>query len=265
MIMTTRRAQSMLSTVHRGVAFEERALTTLSELSMSLRRVGGRNDGGVDLQGWWWLPASIFSDQKVYAEAGGGHNFGIDLSGRRRIRIRILAQCKSEKKKLGPNFVREMEGVLHRYIVSSSFKRPHPYSSHIAGHDSSTDDVETGASTLPAVAVLVSASEFTKAAVLSAMSSSLPILLIHLPDGNSTSLSSDLDASSNITIGSAVWNAALGGTSGLFNGQLQFAWEIKPSTAYPSDSRNFPRQPLLQWKGEKLESWVQALVSSSQG
>ena len=46
-----------LSTVHRGVAFEERTMRLLQEgLSMSLRRVGGKADGGIDLQGWWWLP-----------------------------------------------------------------------------------------------------------------------------------------------------------------------------------------------------------------
>src|SRR6266851_1323834 len=47
----------LLSTVHRGTAFEYRALALLTKhLSMSLTRVGGSHDGGVDLIGWWWLP-----------------------------------------------------------------------------------------------------------------------------------------------------------------------------------------------------------------
>jgi hypothetical protein len=50
-------SEKILSAVHRGTAFENRALSLLSEhMSMSLTRVGGSNDGGVDLIGWWWVP-----------------------------------------------------------------------------------------------------------------------------------------------------------------------------------------------------------------
>lgn len=56
----TRVVQSIsaqISTVHRGTAFEKRSLSLLqSTMSMSLNRVGGKADGGVDLLGWWWLP-----------------------------------------------------------------------------------------------------------------------------------------------------------------------------------------------------------------
>ncbi|KIJ63758.1 hypothetical protein HYDPIDRAFT_71022, partial [Hydnomerulius pinastri MD-312] len=62
---------------------------------MSLRRVGGKSDGGIDLVGWWWLP---FSDSRY-------------PDGLHRRRLRIVAQCKAEKKKFSPNYVREMEGV----------------------------------------------------------------------------------------------------------------------------------------------------------
>ena len=48
----------LLSTVHRGTAFEYRALALLTKhMSMSLMRVGGSYDGGVDLTGWWWVPS----------------------------------------------------------------------------------------------------------------------------------------------------------------------------------------------------------------
>ena len=47
----------LLSTVHRGTAFEYRALALLTKhMSMSLTRVGGSHDGGIDLLGWWWVP-----------------------------------------------------------------------------------------------------------------------------------------------------------------------------------------------------------------
>jgi hypothetical protein len=49
--------ERLLSTVQRGTAFEYRALALLTKhLSMSLTRVGGSYDGGVDLIGWWWVP-----------------------------------------------------------------------------------------------------------------------------------------------------------------------------------------------------------------
>ena len=51
-----------LSNVHRGAAFEKRSLELLqSTMSMSLTRVGGKSDGGVDLLGWWWLPEVGYS------------------------------------------------------------------------------------------------------------------------------------------------------------------------------------------------------------
>jgi hypothetical protein len=50
-------SERFLSTVHRGTAFEYRALTLLTTyMSMSLTRVGGSYDGGIDLIGWWWVP-----------------------------------------------------------------------------------------------------------------------------------------------------------------------------------------------------------------
>jgi Protein of unknown function (DUF2034) len=49
----------LLSTVQRGTAFEYRALALLTKhLSMSLTRVGGSYDGGIDLIGWWWVPSA---------------------------------------------------------------------------------------------------------------------------------------------------------------------------------------------------------------
>src|ERR1700733_5325925 len=83
---------SQLSTTHRGTAFEERSLKILHDhMSMSLRRVGGKSDGGIDLLGWWWLPPTDPSASEVM-----------------RRRIRVIAQCKAEKKKIGPKYVREM-------------------------------------------------------------------------------------------------------------------------------------------------------------
>ncbi|KAJ7484691.1 hypothetical protein FB451DRAFT_1393217 [Mycena latifolia] len=69
--------------------------------------------GGIDLMGWWWLPPTDSDPRRS--------DSGSDAPKRRR--LRVLAQCKAEKKKMGPNYVREMEGVLYRYM---SLARPTP-------------------------------------------------------------------------------------------------------------------------------------------
>jgi len=115
---------------------------------MSLRSVGGRSDGGIDLQGWWWLPIA--------------HN-------QQRQRIRVFAQCKAEKKKIGPKYIRELEGVLHRLITP----------------------------TTPSVALFISESQFSKETLLRAHSSNIPFFLLHIPQAQ------------NQTIGSVIWNPAL--------------------------------------------------------
>ena len=242
-----------LSAVHRGVAFEKRALSALSELSMSLRRVGGRNDGGVDLQGWWWVPETIlYKEHDAHVREDIGVSVGIDPSRRRRTRIRVLAQCKAEKKKLGPGHVREMEGTLHRYITSTSV------------HADGTERSSSSAVLQRAVALLVSSSEFTKAAVLSAQSSSLPLLLIHVPSVSNHP--AHLDEGFQIgEVGSAIWNPALGGSKGLFSGQIELLWErnLVSTTAERQDSVS--GRPVLWYRGERLESWAQPLLGSEDG
>lgn len=138
------RPYSRLSTVHKGTAFERRALGLLKDdLSMNLYRVGGKADGGVDLAGWWWLPPPLLDDP-------------------RRRRLRVLAQCKAEKRKFGPNYVREMEGVFWHARNAANV-------------------VVDAAAAASVVALLVSESPFTRATLLRARSSHVPFLLLHLP------------------------------------------------------------------------------------
>ena len=181
---------------------------------MSLRRVGGRGDGGVDLQGWWWLP-----DDNQNPE---GQARILDDSGLLRKRLRILAQCKAERKKLGPNYVREMEGVLHRHMFSAN---------------KSPEDVQV-------VALVISESTFTKAAVLCALSSHVPFLLVHLPPARETPPSEEPQ------VGFVVWNAVLSGESGILKGQFELRWE----RSVLGNGSNGGR-PGLWWKGVRLRSW----------
>ncbi|KAL0958428.1 hypothetical protein HGRIS_000570 [Hohenbuehelia grisea] len=122
-------------------------------MSMDLRRVGGKSDGGIDLLGWWWLPAHVlapeadahfnsdassvdFDASKVDVDASYDSGLQLDSGSKqnphpqcssskqnvntRRVRVRVLAQCKAEKQKAGPKYIREMEGVLHRYMIAGS-------------------------------------------------------------------------------------------------------------------------------------------------
>ena len=215
-----------LSAVHRGKAFEERGLKILQDhLSMSLKRVGGKSDGGVDLQGWWWLPTSDPIDPTSSNALLTGD------STERRKRLRVFAQCKAEKKKFSPNYVREMEGVLHRYLA---------HSKSTLSHNSTGDTV------YPLVALLLSESSFTASTLLRAQSSPVPFFLLHLPPAVEID-SPDYDESTNRNIGAAFWNPALGGQRGLLKGQIEQRWE----RAIRGGGR-----PGLWWKGKKLQSWT---------
>lgn len=209
----TRLFSSQLSTVYRGTAFENRCLDILRDkLFMSLSRVGGKDDGGIDLVGWWWLP-DIASSQRS------------DSLPRKR--VRVLAQCKAEKKKASPKYVREMEGVLYRYMQDKGVVE--------------SEDEQGSILSTTCVGLLLSESPFTKSTLLRAHSSPLPFLLLHIPP-------LDIHASGNTagTIGSAVWNPALGGEKGLLRGQVELRWELPIS-------RNESGRPGLWFRGSKLE------------
>jgi hypothetical protein len=222
-------ARSALSTVHRGVAFEERSRKLLRDnLSMSLRRVGGKSDGGIDLQGWWWLPA-LTQSSSAQARSILGY-------GGPRHRLRVLAQCKAEKKRLGPNYVREMEGVIHRQLSNAqqtAMPQVHPH--HIC----------------PTVALIISESTFTKATLLHALSSPIPMFLLHFPPVPGTVELEHAYGEKPIPsfdgIGSAFWNPALAGEKGLLRGEIDIRWEHSVVGG---------GRPGLWRKRSKIVSWI---------
>ncbi len=71
-----------------GTHYEYTVLNSLRRLRLSLTRVGGPSDAGIDLLGQWYLP---------------------DEPSRR---LRVLVQCKAYKGYVGPNVVRELEGTF---------------------------------------------------------------------------------------------------------------------------------------------------------
>lgn len=283
-----------LSTVHRGVLFEQRALKLLrDEFSMSLTRVGGRGDGGIDLIGWWWLPYAA----PCLSPSSNTPSSSPDTCSERRRRIRIVGQCKAEKKKMGPNYVRELEGVMYRLAASAAGLRR-----DIGGHDESMDEsvasidlhstreicsppsslsmsprgtqslLEDGPrDEIPTVAVLVSQSPFTRATILAVQSSSIPFLLVHLPttstpDSLNVPLTdqtpkgvAEMDDCGSTrpasgTQATVIFNQALGGTQGLLGGQMEVRWERDLSVGGGLG------KPGLWWLGRKLRSWTPQAV-----
>jgi hypothetical protein len=186
---------------------------------MSLRRVGGKSDGGIDLLGWWWLPTN-----------------GSSAVNAPRRRLRVLAQCKAEKKKTSPKYVREMEGVLHRYM--SLEKRP-----VIPAEVTLPTDPAFQAAQYPLVALLISESPFTKSTILRAQSSPVPFFLLHIPPMVEPSNDTPIEQ----VIGAAIWNPALAGTWGLLGGQMETRWERAPAGGGRLG---------LWWNGQKLRSWT---------
>ena len=212
-----------LSAVHRGTAFEQRSLRLLqAHFSMALRRVGGRSDGGVDLVGWWWLPFATESNPGALP----------DPHGLLRRRLRVLAQCKAEKKKFSPKYVREMEGVWHLQSRSPSLA---PFPSPPSFPDA-----------YPTVALLLSESPFSRATVLHAYRSTVPFLLIHLPCDSSSSTTPT--SAGDTEMGSVCPNPTL---THLVK-PLAFCWERSTTETDPS----MGGRPGLWWQDRKLGSWA---------
>lgn len=75
------------STTYVGTHYEYMVQIALSRLGMSLQRIGGKSDYGIDLLGTWKLPSS-------------------------KQPFKILIQCKAFVAKVRPSVVRELEGAF---------------------------------------------------------------------------------------------------------------------------------------------------------
>jgi len=183
---------------------------------MSMTRTGGKNDGGVDLVGWWWVPP-----HPQQADLGSTDT----TSHLARRRLRVVAQCKAEKKKMGPGYLRELEGVVYRHMNmnTTAIDGPLPLSGAVVG-------------------MLVSQSPFTRACLLAAQASAVPLMLLHLPDVGESSF-----------IASAVWNTALGSSSGLLAGEMEMRWEHRLPKR---DNDAVETRPALWWRGARLPNWT---------
>jgi hypothetical protein len=75
------------SSVYVGTVYEYTVQSALARLGMSLKRVGGKSDFGIDLFGTWNIPSAASS-------------------------LKVLVQCKARGTKSKPSEIRELEGAF---------------------------------------------------------------------------------------------------------------------------------------------------------
>jgi hypothetical protein len=210
-----------LTTTAQGALFEQRTHTVLhNQLSMALTRVGGKGDGGIDLQGDWWLPppaATELSRDTPTIPTGWPEDPA-------RKRLRVYVQCKAENKKLGPAYVREMEGVV------LALER--------AAAATAQSDAANPRKPEEVVAVLSSEMSFTRGGLERARQSSVPFFLLHLPP-------TDISADQPDAIGGGIWNPAL---VKLLGPAFELRWER-------SATGSGAGRPGKWWNGRRLRRW----------
>ena len=208
-----------------------------------------------------------------------------------RSRLRVLAQCKAEKRKMGPAYLRELEGVVHRYAAAATTANatnttsilPHASksdSAHVPQAVVPNDDPTIATKEPPPIALLVSESAFTRHCIFAANASPLPFLLVHLPpvppvpSPSSTSVTS---SGSSSPIGTVFGNPALISAKGLLGGELEIRWERDVSdgdgdgdgdggSSAPTSQLQSSGmldgtgadagRPRLWWQGQPLPSWT---------
>jgi len=237
--------RGVLSTVYLGTAFEHRAQDYLQELlGMTLHRVGGARDGGVDLTGWWDLPSHSMDQtpESVYVPS----------------RLRVIAQCKAEKGKVGPRYIREIEGVAAGLVLQSS-------AGHFVGSGEPLAMKGThgrlytveGVHRSPVVALLVSQSSFTKEAYLRAVKSPVPLMLIELGGTDDESqfgvgLSEMAEVKERLGPKSIMANPSL---IALDNGVLRGQLEIRTEKRFV-EGLGLLERPCVWWMGRRLSDYA---------
>ncbi|KAG9072422.1 hypothetical protein KI688_000193 [Linnemannia hyalina] len=122
---------NMDSTIYRGTLFEYQTQEILKKtLGIYTQRSAGNGDLGVDLRGTWFLPLSASPKEGDMVR-----------------HLKVIVQCKKMTSKIGPKYVRELQGSL-------SFE------------------------TQPTMAILAVSSEYTKQALLPYAKSLWPMALV---------------------------------------------------------------------------------------
>ncbi|CAO1622108.1 unnamed protein product [Parajaminaea phylloscopi] len=174
-----------VSTVTLGTAYELHVMSQLPRLlpgQLELRRVGGAGDRGIDLRGWWYLPADDASGHSDKSRRRGQESLIEPESKLGRRRLRVIVQCKAtsatgSQKKLGPQVLREVEGVLARNQRYNSTESDEDGTTGELPHHEAEDRQEEAL-----VALICSSSGFSKQTNQQTNALMGPhIILMHLP------------------------------------------------------------------------------------
>lgn len=184
---------------------------------------------GTLFRGEWYLSAS-----KPKRAAGADPVLGDPEAVDEGIgRLRVIAQCKAESKKLGPVILRELEGTLHRARLdaTSAMARASQPGEELAELDA------------PLVGVLLAQSGFSKSTLIQALASPLPLILVHahiVPTGSDAK-----DEAAPLTAAGIFANKALTGPKGLLLDRMTIASKY--------NKRKDETIPVVLWDGTKLK------------
>lgn len=193
-----------------GTAFELSTLNYLINLKppikLTLLKVGGSNDRGIDLRGWWEISTNTLSaatSTSTLPTPIPQFKSKIRTEIKRRNRWSVLVQCKCESKSIGPNIVRELEGTLAYELDNTSNSKPIS--------ERGDTKLKSQSST---IGILVSQKGFSKEALLRADTSTFPISLVELDfrpveGSDENNLVAKLDANKKPVYSSITFNPAL--------------------------------------------------------
>lgn len=120
LIHAARTGTSQSSSVFLGTRYEYQAQASLRRFGISLDRVGGAGDLGVDLRGVWTPPPRSRSSGAVPKHGGGEGDGGKEG-------LRVFVQCKRalSTSSVGPKVIRELEGAADAAADAQRRKRSH--------------------------------------------------------------------------------------------------------------------------------------------
>src|SRR3990167_188213 len=175
-LVTTQNVQirDLCSSATKGAKFERGCLETLSNFNFHLQQCGGAGDKGVDLIGVWQLvPTSQLLEKLSIINTNDtlpNINFINPISWPL---VNTVIQCKHEKIKCKPSYVRELDGVLSRFNSQSSTEIFIPTT-----RQSSLNTLAIPPIKIPLIGFLICSSSFSPGCLTALHSSLNPIILM---------------------------------------------------------------------------------------
>lgn len=131
--MQKQRKSAVASQQELGFEYEQESVRALEKYAgFNLQTTQRTYDRGVDMRGRWVLRAHTVSEKDASEEA---------------VHVPVIGQCKSEKRVIGANYIRELEGTLQQYnnkgavpgMTIGVFVSREGYSEHATKHVMQSD------------------------------------------------------------------------------------------------------------------------------